>query len=490
MKMKRIATIMAVATAAVLVLTGCGTNSAASSNLSASSVEVINLTDQKALDTLCDASATEVLDIVQPMADAKAPGIRNQLKAWGIKDPSDKKAVQKALDALKERQDTPCTDLTTGDKVGVVNADGTTGSVLALTGKPGEVSIIDTTKNKQTPPLINGESSALLGGERYKVQAVTWADVVTSVGENQWYKDGVNSYAAQTGFTWDDVLKFASVNKLADDGKIMNSSLVIQIINSDMTNEEALASLPKEFKDQMEKLVDGGVNALPIQRLDQGMMNTRNVGTESKPVMGEFLDKTEQVRITLMPISFDKEFCNGEEMCLDGSRGAGIFIDCLNLHWVPKAVWTCTDDSCTIPPCPEGWTGSQPNCVPPPQTCPPGQVGTPPDCLELKDWSLNVSNSGWTPMQVGPLTDGKESQRQKDAGDTSGNVIDNKVPEGTKSDDVTPDLPKDTTTVPGGNEGGDDQEESIVDEENTNQDDGGTNGDVCVPDGVVVLTCP
>jgi hypothetical protein len=90
-----------------------------------------------------------------------------------------------------------------------------------------------------------------------------------------------------------------------------------------------------------------------------------------------------------------------------------------------------------------------------------------------------------------------------DSGDTSGNVIDNPVPEDTETGTTTPDLPAGEVTAPGATpvRGNDETEiepveppedpidppdpveppeditDDVVDEPVTNQDDGGTNGD-------------
>lgn len=67
-------------------------------------------------------------------------------------------------------------------------------------------------------------------------------------------------------------------------------------------------------------------------------------------------------------------------------------------------------------------------------------------CLTPKGPSVN---NGWTPLPSGPLTNGQQSQQQKQSGQTSGNVTDSKVPAGTTSGSTTPDLPAGTVTAPG-----------------------------------------
>lgn len=95
---------------------------------------------------------------------------------------------------------------------------------------------------------------------------------------------------------------------------------------------------------------------------------------------------------------------------------------------------------------------------------------------EFKDWSKNVSKpQGVTRLGPGRLTDGHESSDQKEDGQTSGNVIDHKVPSGTKSGDTTSDT-GDSVKAPGAHEGGDDSDDAVSDDSVTTDDDGGTDG--------------
>lgn len=132
-------------------------------------------------------------------------------------------------------------------------------------------------------------------------------------------------------------------------------------------------------------------------------------------------------------------------------------------------------------------------CAPPP-ACPEGTQGTWPDCNELKWQQPSPTEPGWTPRGTdNGLTDGRESARQIESGETRGNAVNDQVPSNTGNGTVTPDTVHSNEGGPvadGATSGGDDQSQGAVDEDNTNQDDSGTNGDTCVPDGVVVLTCP
>jgi len=460
------------------LLTGCATATG-----SGSTGSDIDLTSTSDINSLCGDEASETLGFVEAAQKADPDsGKRNALKDWGVTDPTDDDALTEIVGALKVRaaikdcSEDPTDTASEAGTVGVESLTGDVGSLPLVTGTDATV-VIDTTTQAATPPLLDGSL-------RFTAQTLSWAGLVERVGSQQWYIDGVNARAAQTGFTWDDVLKFAQANKMVD-GKIQGvNALAIQVFNRpDLTDAQARDEVRKYITPDVEATIGMTVEQLPIQWINNGFVNTRQAGTAESPSMGEYFDTQRMVRVSLMPIKFDDK---GTAISLDGSRGAGIFIDCGNLHWVPKAVWTCkTDGSCDKPQCPAGMTGTPPNCATPP----PPPSGCVTDCgNDSKDWSKSPNN-GWTPLGPGPLTDGHQSQDQQDSGETSGNVIDNPVPEGTESDDTTTDLPEGTVTAPGATEGGDDQSGGGVDEENTNQNGGGTNGDTCVPDTVAGITC-
>lgn len=468
-----------VACVVALLLAGCNDGGTMIGSLvgSTPTSSTINLSDPAVIDALCGDEAADALESVQDVKDMPNSGQRNQaLTEWGIKSSDE---LDELIATITERAKTPCKDVSANaDKAGVQNADGTV-TVVPIIKTTGDPLVIDSTAEESTPPLLDGDL-------RFTAQTLSWAGLVERVGDNnQWYIDGVNARAALTGFTWDDVLKFASANKIVDDKIRGTNALAIQVFNQpDLTDEQVYDKVRKYITPKEEAIIGLSVEELPIQRINNGFMNTRNVGTEAFPQMGDAFDPTKMVRVSLMPLVFD----SGKAIGLDGSRGAGVFIDCGNLHWVPQAMWFCKGEGCEKPKCPQGMEGTPPNCNPP--TPPSGECQTncnPPD--DDKDWSQTPQEDGWVPLGPGPLTDGQESQRQQESGQTSGNVIDNQVPEGTRSGDTTPDLPADTVTAPGAtpNDGSngqppEDTSDDVVDEEVTNQDDGGTQGDTCVTD--------
>ncbi|MFZ1250060.1 MAG: hypothetical protein WAR37_01245 [Candidatus Microsaccharimonas sp.] len=502
--MQRIVAALSASMVAVLLLAGCSSTNV---NWAGGSSDLpdVNLKDTASVQALCGGEAETVLNTVsEATTTEESSGQRNALTSLGLsaEEVNDNNMLTEIIGALKVRAaDNECAaDEQTSNQsgqVGVEENDGTQFTLPLVSGSDSTL-IVDSTTQAATPPLLDGSL-------RFTAQTLTWEGLVQRVGNQQWYIDGINARAAQTGFTWDDVLRFASVNRMKD-GKVDNSgvnALAIQIFNRpDLTDDQARAEVAKYITPEVEKVINVTVYpvldqsgnivraGLPIQRINNGFINTMNVGSKAEPSMGNYFDTQRMVRVSLMPITFDDA---GKAVSLDGSRGAGIFIDCGNLHWVPKAVWYCKSDSCEKPQCPMGTIGTPPNCsvpTPPTPTSPPSHhEECVSDCLEDKDWDKSPQEDGWVPLDVGPLTDGRGSQAQLESGETSGNVIDNPVAEDTKTGDTTTDLPSGTITAPGATDGGDDPSQGEVDEENTNGDEGGTDGDTCVPDVIAGITC-
>jgi hypothetical protein len=517
--MKRIRVIPAIAaTLVALLLAGCNGALSTLGNESANgAVTPIDLSNTEAVSTLCGEPAKEALEVVQTASKANPEsGQRNALADWGVTEPADSAQVKTAITTLEKRAETPCKDVTADSKhVGVEQHDGSIANLPLIDNADGTL-FIDTTQEAATPPLAPAD---LLDGRlKFTAQTLTWGGLVERVGDQQWYIDGVNARAAQTGFDWNDVLEFAKVNYSEGDKVKGINALAIQVYNMPhLTPKQVRAEVAKYITPELQKAT--GIRlypwrdktgkrqpGMPIQKIEGGFQNTRNVGTEAYPKMGDAFDPNEMIRVTLLPIKFK----GNVPVKLDGSRGAGVFIDCGNLHWQPETAWVCKGKGCEKPKCPPGTVGSLPNC-----DCPKGMNGTPPNCynppegcshncnpptckhdcepLTPKDWSKNRGNEGIIPLETGKLTDGNRSSDQKASGKTSGNVVDNKVPSGTKSNDTTPDLPAGTVTAPGATknekpktgEPVEDTSNDVVDEEATNQNDGGTTGDTEIvdPDG-------
>lgn len=450
----------------VAALSGCASNITADSP----SEPKPNVTDATVVNALCGDEAVELYESIVEAANSEPnSGKRNQLKEYGIGDPADDAALTEIVATLEVRANTSCDETaanTTEGEVGVEDRDGAVRVVPLIEGDGETTVLLDSTTNPSTPPLLDGSL-------RFTAQTLTWAGLVERVGDQQWYIDGVNARAAYTGFTWDDVLRFADANRM-ESGKVVGANaLAIQVFNRpDLTDEQIRNDVRRYITPAVEETIGLTVDELPIQRINNGFMNTRNIGSKTNPQMGDYFDTQRMIRVSLMPLKFDAD---GNVIGLDGTRGAGVFIDCGNLHWVPLAVWECTEESCKKPECPPGTVGTPPNCTTPEPECKKDCGNTP------KDWD-KTPDGGWTPLEPGPLTDGRETERQRESGEVRDNAIDNPVPSGTGTDDTTPDFRDGSVTIPGASQGGDNRTDDVVDESVTNQDEGGTNGDTCIAD--------
>lgn len=452
--------------AAIALLAGC-TAAEPSIESASSDIEPINLSNADEIAALCDESAVAALEFVQSAADADAESDeRTALASWGIEDTSDNEVIQLKLDDLTARTEVPCEDVEAGaDRVGVEEGDGTVTNLPLVTGEGNDPIVVDTTRDAATPPLV--QPPLMDGDLRFTAQSLSWQGLVERVGDQQGYKDGIDQFQQRLGFTWNDALRFAEVNKVGEDGKIQGvNALAIQIYNQpNLTDEQARDQVRQYITPKEEEVIGLTVEELPIQRINNGFVNTRNIGTLSSLKVGTYFDTQAMVRVSLMPLKFNEA---GDPVSLDATKGAGIFIDCGNLHWVPTAIWYCTDDKCEkpTPPAPPV-TPCQHNCNP-----------TPPD--DRKPWHLNTERpSGWTPLQAGPLTNGQESEQQHQSGDVRGNVTDNPVAPNTQSGSTTPELPSNTgITAPGAtpNPPGTNLPEAPRDTSNTVDNTGGTDG--------------
>jgi hypothetical protein len=244
---------------------------------------------------------------------------------------------QAKLAILSERY-----DICLENSAGVENADGTIEQLPLYFGDGGTPVVFDTTDNPNTPPLLDGD---LMN------QNVTtsWAEFVKRADNQQWYIDGVNARTSETGFDWADVLKFAAQKGY--------ESRVIQVF--DYTVEEMSDA---QVREAVRPYMGNAADTLQIVRIFGAIIDTLNAGTDDHPQMANFAHEEKMIRVSLVPIMFDDK---GKPIALDVSRGAGIFIDCGNLHWIPPKVWVCADSYCHPPVCPPNWTGTWPVCKDP-----------------------------------------------------------------------------------------------------------------------------
>lgn len=268
---------------------------------------------------------------------------------------------------------------------GAMNSAGELEQLPLYTGD-GNIFTVDSTSNTSTPPLIVPTSYGVLDGAlRYQNITKSWAELVERVeGQpdhiRQAYIDGINKYASESGFDWKDVLAFAKMDDV--------EARIIQVFNipvSEMSDDQV--------REAVRPYMEDAANNLQIVRYAGQFVNTTNIGKNGNLVMGKFADGQRMIRVSLTPILLDDKNkpvldANGKRQ-LDVSRGAGIFIDCLNLHWVPPT-YVCTDSSCKPPACPPGQTGRWPICKDSASND-PGANGTVPP------WGI-----GWSPGVTEP----------------------------------------------------------------------------------------
>lgn len=332
-----------------------------------------NLSDKGKVEAVqCDqiGSASEQLE------DAVTDGDSGALATMGVwvNNKLDDGALKDVRERIKKRQD-QCNTVTTtvsasaspsntakslpddGD-AGVRDSDGALRTV-PLVGRDGEgVAPVDTTNDPRSP--------ATLGVLLKCKQAKSWHDLVVCVGDDQTYKDAVNARKPQTGFDWNDVLRWA--NESVD-------ARVIQVFNLDISDAEA--------RNRVRELVGSDVDRLPIARHGCAM-NTRRLEDNS---IGDFTDCRQMVRVSLAPLVYTGDKVTG--MLAD----RGIFVDCFNLWWIPQAIVKNGPPPQPGNPGTPGTGGGNPpgSTVPPtpptgpPTTtpgCPPGWTGTPPLCKD------------------------------------------------------------------------------------------------------------
>ena len=170
-----------------------------------------------------------------------------------------------------------------------------------------------------------------------------WAEFVNCIGDQQWYKDGVDARSSKTGFTWSDIEKWAKETDI--------DTRVIQVYNLEISDADA--------RNQVRSLVGNDADKLPIAR-HACIVNTR--GLEGNR-MEDFVDCRKMVRVSLSPIVYK------DNRPVSLRADTGIFVDCFNLWWIPQEIVKHGQ-----PPAPRG-TGGNP---PPGTTVPPGTGGPPP----------------------------------------------------------------------------------------------------------------
>jgi len=452
-------------------------------------VTPINLSDQTVIDGLCGSdpnssneelrnkSATRYLDAFQAVVEdlkryedggARHDKVAEIQASWGV-NPEDQPAVDTAVAALKARAGEVCGNTQDGATTQLWNQDGTCTFLASVNST--EVTGVDSTADASAPPVLVLDASNK-GVEVFKsfTQLLNTAEQAGHAG--QVYIDYINAHKADFGPNWtngwEDVKKFA---KTEQEQKV--DTRAVQVLNCPADVTEATArSMAAEIKG----LGEYDAQHMAFQRVSGNFVNSRDVGVYGQPNIQPFTQSNCQIRVSLVPIVYD---ASGKAIGLDSS-GVGIFVDCGNPHWwIPPTVivWQCATSGCAPPAeqvCP--WNPAlpvgSPNCKPP----------TPSDA---KDNRLTPDNPGWTPRGTdNGVTDGRESVRQQESGDTRGNGGQHQVGGNTGSGDNTSSTGTDVT-VGGSTPGGDSPAGTVQDPGLVKDDKGGTEGATCVPTPLV-----
>jgi hypothetical protein len=191
---------------------------------------------------------------------------------------------------------------------GIEDSDGEK-KVLPLVDQKGDrVTPADTTSDSRSP---SSYADALRGGS-----VRNWSDLVSRMGNMQWYVNGVNARKGKTGFDWSDVEKWAK------DGQGFDTR-VIQVYNLSPGQLSDQAA-----RDHVRGLFGSDADKLPIAR-HYCAVNTRGLGNGN---LQDFVDCRQMVRGSLAPLVYK----DGKPVAVDGD--SGIFVDCFNVWWLPRQV--------------------------------------------------------------------------------------------------------------------------------------------------------
>lgn len=270
-------------------------------------------------------------------------------------------------------------------QTGVENSDGSKG-VMPLLGNEDEQ--LDSADSTLYAPASFPDAREVCG------VVVSWIELVDCIDEADFYIDAVNSRAGSTGFDWDDVLRYAALEKeWAEDNEVDENNVTSAtiVVFGDYTDEQARA--------QARELVGDHADQMHITRHSPGFVNTwaRDSGR-----ITDYYHGSQQVRLSLLPV-----IERGSQAGPDMLATSGIFVDCLNIWWIPERVWVCADTECAPPPAPE--PTPEPPALPPvkpptvtPPTTPPVK---PPEELTSKTPSQGSGPQGNAPIGSGKNED-------------------------------------------------------------------------------------
>lgn len=173
---------------------------------------------------------------------------------------------------------------------------------------PDASTVVDERKYYGAPATIpNGTCPGMLG----------WDTLVTCVESNdlQWYIDGVNARASQTGFDWSDVKQWAVAR--TPEGNLPEVRYV-QVFGPGVSDAEAKAR---------GRVMTG--EDLRVVRQPAVFSNTQGIEAGRMADFDYDPLPAREVRVSLMPLKLNAA---GKAVGVLNTR-SGVFIDCLNIWW-------------------------------------------------------------------------------------------------------------------------------------------------------------
>ena len=261
------------------------------------------------------------------------------------------KSIQTSLSAQNAKACNSKPVVTVGEEAKVdTYAKGGERSNQPVVGDNGRIVAGDSTREIETPPSVAAgevlQRCSRLAG---------WDQFAPCMEGQQWYIDAVNRMAQFTGYTWDDVLKWATAKDV--NGKLVDAR-TIQVFNLSQVD------MPEpKARNAVRGLIGNDADILPFPVYHGEFINSR--GLKEKTV-SSFVDRKRQVRIALSPLVLNKQ---GQVVGLRGD--AGIFVDCLNIWGLAFAIALKPEEPAACPP------GTSMAGHPVPPSGPPG-CNTPP----------------------------------------------------------------------------------------------------------------
>lgn len=290
--------------AAVLGLSGCfGSDSSASVDTSGTCREVSNNYSRAHQEvTEAQTAVNSATEGTPARAQAEADLELKKTAEAVLKTAKDAACDDDVTDAASTSAAPSGTAPTTEPAADVVDTEGSAPRTVPVVTDNGTAVEGDSTTDPRTP--------ATYADARKHGVLNSWSDVVTVMGDQQWYVDGINARKSRTGFDWSDVQRWANCNIEAR---------VITVHHMNITDREA--------RDKVRSLIGNDADKLQIVHVNYDIMNTRGFGHNK---MEDFQDSRQMVRVQLAKVvTKDGDPCGA----IDPT--SGVQADCYNLVWKP-----------------------------------------------------------------------------------------------------------------------------------------------------------